>query len=124
LAGALSLLARKEVIAFVRRTGQTALLRMRPSAFTNVPGLPRCLAGPTKRRPGRRGIGRIVLNSSARLFLLYPQEKGTGSQKLNTFRLNGSGGPTVEVYVLNLEFLAVGGPLPNDLGPADIAHAN
>jgi 5-methylcytosine-specific restriction enzyme subunit McrC len=53
----------------------------------------------------------------ARLFLLYPRETGTGSKMLNTFRLNGSGGPTVEVYMLDLESLAVGGPLPNDLGP-------
>jgi hypothetical protein len=64
LAGALSLLARKKVIAFVRRTGKAALLRMRPSAFTNVPGLPRCLAGPTERRQVRRGIGWVALNSS------------------------------------------------------------
>jgi len=64
LAGALSLLARKEVIAFVWRTGKVALLRMRPSAFTNVPGLPCCLAGPTERRPVRRGIGWVALNSS------------------------------------------------------------
>jgi hypothetical protein len=57
LAGALSLLVHKEVIVFVRRTGKAALLRMRPSAFANVPGLPCCLAGPTERRPVRRGIG-------------------------------------------------------------------
>lgn len=48
MAGAPSLLTRKEVIAFVRRTGKTALLCMRPNAFASVPGLSRCLAGPTE----------------------------------------------------------------------------